>query len=405
MIDRARFEEYDRALGANAALLDRAVGEFVAACDHLSGYALKSAILQAYQAVVDRYGSRVAMLACDLYEDVRGQAGELPGYHATTCEPSQEGLLRWDVSHALASSDVAASLSASARQRTMAYADETIAQNARRDPAHPCWAIVPHVGACGWCVMLGSNGFQYRSEGSTLASRHPHCTCPVVVDFDTGNPTLEGYDPGAMRRAYQACRETVEADAQAKWDRMGPEERKRYSRNGKSPSYDAYLRNRVAAEMNSRDREWLRTGKVPEIRVETGARPNPSEWGTARKAAAAGYAVIFRKTRDLEMLRTSDAFFESGSGLAPWDFKGPDGNGSQTIYHQLEEAAGQTRNVLIDLAKAGGRYDDAGYAIERASKFIRYTYGVKSGRDKGKKWRFDEVAILAKDGSLYKITR
>lgn len=89
----------------------------------------------------------------------------------------------------------------------------------------------------------------------------------------------------------------------------------------------------------------------------------------------------------------------------PWDFKGPDGNVSQTIYHQLEKATGQTRSVLIDLAEAGGRYDDVAYAMERASKFIRCTYGVKRWRDKGKKWRFDEVAILAKDGSLYKITR
>ena len=163
-----------------------------------------------------------------------------------------------------AAASVLDALAGRSQQRVMAYADETLVRNAQADPAHPRWAIVPHAGACPWCVMLGSNGFMYRSEGTADASRHPHCKCAPVVDFDVGNPSLAGYDPAAMRSAYRTCEEAVEDDARRKWASMGAEERARHTRRGK-PSYDAYLRNRVAAEMATRDRGWLQTGKPVEV--------------------------------------------------------------------------------------------------------------------------------------------
>lgn len=33
--------------------------------------------------------------------------------------------------------------------------DATIIGNAQRDPLHPKWAFVPHIGACAWCIMIG----------------------------------------------------------------------------------------------------------------------------------------------------------------------------------------------------------------------------------------------------------
>lgn len=263
MIDRGRYEQYDRAVMAAVSLMDAAVSEVCRAASGLSGEGLRQALSRAYPAIVSRYGAAIAEAACEFYADVRAAEPSLPAYEPQAFPPSQDGLLAWDVSRALAASDAASALSASARQRAMAYADETVVRNSQRDPAHPKWAVVPHAGACPWCVMLGSNGFQYRSRGSAGASRHPSCTCSVVADFDTRNPSLAGYDPGAMRDAWQSCRDAVEADARAKWSAMGAGERERYARRG-SPSFDAYLRNRVVEEMGTRDRGWLQTGAAVE---------------------------------------------------------------------------------------------------------------------------------------------
>lgn len=102
------------------------------------------------------------------------------------------------------------------------------------------------------------------------------------------------------------------------------------------------------------------------------------------------------------MLRTSDVFISDGKPASEWDFKNPKGNGSQTIYHQFEEAAGQAHKVVIDLAHSEM---DAALALEKAEKVIRYRYTVERGRDKGAPWSYDEAILILQDGTVKKITR
>ena len=101
--------------------------------------------------------------------------------------------------------------------------------------------------------MLGSNGFVYHSRAKANASRHPNCRCRPVVDFDTENPALAGYDHDAMHGAYSDARAAVEDDAHAKWNAMSEEEREKWKVDGRG-AYDHYLRNRIAAEMSARQR-------------------------------------------------------------------------------------------------------------------------------------------------------
>ena len=112
-----------------------------------------------------------------------------------------------------------------------------------------------------------------------------------------------------------------------------------------------------------------------------------------------------RKTRGEDELKTSDVFFVSAMGESGWDFKNPDGNGSQTVFHQFEEAAGQTKNVVIDFSKSGDKYADNVYAVEKVRRFIRYRYTVESGVGKGSVWQFDEAIAVLNDGSIRRITR
>lgn len=151
----------------------------------------------------------------------------------------------------------------------MEQADNTLIRNASIDPAHPRWAFVPRLGACAWCVFLGSQGFMYHSQSTVSASRHRHCKCSSVVDFDTRNPSLKGYNQAAMQDAYKKCRDAVIDDIDSTWAAMSKEEIEAYARThnirkGHSV-FDVYQRNRIIQEMKTRDREWLRTGKAAKV--------------------------------------------------------------------------------------------------------------------------------------------
>ena len=154
----------------------------------------------------------------------------------------------------------------------MAYADETIDRNAALDPAHPKWAIVPHPGACAWCVTLGSFGFAYGSKSVAIGARHPWCKCTPAPDFDRDKPYLSGYKPEEMYDAYRMCQDAVRDDAERRWAAMSEEERSRHTSAGhvhkdgtggpRRVDYQAYLKRRTVEEMGRRDRGWLQGGKV-----------------------------------------------------------------------------------------------------------------------------------------------
>lgn len=157
--------------------------------------------------------------------------------------------------------------------------DATIIGNAQRDPLHPKWAFVPHIGACAWCIMIGSRDFDFKSEKTASAERHPGCTCPVVADFDTKNPHLEGYDPEGMCARFKGIAELLGIDGHSDedWHRM-------------------------VKEAEFFDREWLRTGKPftptyesKEAEAFKAKDPDhPLEFRMATAMAKRGLAAVFR---------------------------------------------------------------------------------------------------------------
>ena len=403
-MERSDFDALDKALSTNADL----VAECVRQLDAAMG---ADALTAVYKSLVRKYGEQAAAVAVEFYRQQRESAEVAEEYEAQVYEPTNDALLSWDVrdayERARSDSSVAAILAGRSQQRVMAYADETFVSNAKADPAHPRFAIVAHPGACGWCVMLSSNGFTYSSKATANNARHSHCKCTPCVEFGS-DPHLDGYDPKAMQDAYLACRDTVKDDAGRRWAEMTPEERAKYTRadkhGNKRVSYDAYLRNRIAAEMNTRDRDWLQGSKSykHEYGTISGASPSSEEKATANRLLDFGIVPTFRPTRDLEMLRTSDVFISNDGSHGEWDFKNPKGNGRQTIYHQFEEAAGQAHNVVIDLANTDM---DGAEALKKAQKVIRYRYTVERGVNKGASWSFDEAILVLQDGTIKKITR
>ena len=253
MISRELFERYAKAIDANADLLQAAVAQLEAKLSGIPPSEAEAALTAAYMALVARYGSFAAAIAVDFYTRQREASGVSSVFVPELSGTAPAWALRWDVSDAYSGRDLAKAvekLGGRSVQRVMEQADDTLLQNARRDPARPKWALIPHAGACGWCAMLASNGFVYASEATAGKSRHPHCRCRPVVDFD-GDPLLEGYDCSRYEKEYLKARKAVEQDAREKWDAMSDEERAAYKAKGRG-AYDHYLRNRITAQMDAR---------------------------------------------------------------------------------------------------------------------------------------------------------
>lgn len=231
MVNAELFARYQTALGTNADLVKRAVKDLLARLDGLTTMEQAEMLMANYPKLVKAYGRIAADVARQYYQESRDAwyeetDEEVSDYYA---QSASEISGRWayeDIQNAM--NDGLGYLPKIAVRRTMQRTDETIALNVRRDTAQARWAIVPHAMACGWCVMVASNGWAY-SERSVNAQRHDGCKCSVAVDFDRDGPSLSGYDPDELRRQYVDARGVVEEDARDQWwNRMTQDERARY---------------------------------------------------------------------------------------------------------------------------------------------------------------------------------
>ena len=343
MIGEELFGAYAGAIDANAELLARAVESLASRLESSPPSADPAeAVAAAYAALVAEYGSYAAEIACDFYALARDEAGAAGSFEPEMGGGPDGALIADDARRAFEAHPDAPSalrsLAGTAVQRAMQRADATVSANAARDPARPKWALVPQAGACGFCVMLSSNGFAYASK-ATAHPRHPSCRCRPVADFDAANPSLRGYDPGAMQDAYRKCRDAVEADAREKWGAMSAGERAKWASSGRG-GWDHYLRNRVAAEMDSRDRDWLQTGKACGVGAD-------SEWNADESATAAllsrqGFAVE-GIARSLKYRDRKPDFMLNG---VPWEMKNPKGNGFMTIRNQFKKAVYGSSDIV-----------------------------------------------------------
>lgn len=285
MIDGEAFRRYDAALAALDDLTAKSVKALVGLLAQYPDDRLEDALNMHLPAIASLYGKAAANAALDFYRAEMQASGADSGFEPVAAEPIQQAWVAEAVSEAMApqlrgTSDrtgLAGNLAGRMERMVRERADRTITYNARRDPADPRWAIVPHVGACPWCIMVSSWGFRYRSESSALAQRHANCRCTVVKDSDTDNPALEGYDPDGMRQRLLQCGKDF-GGGENNWNRS-MEAAKYY------------------------DREWLRTGERPEVGYASDAvwekkwsdpRAHGLERGTAEILADHGFKIVFQ---------------------------------------------------------------------------------------------------------------
>lgn len=313
MIDEETYKAYASALEANADLVNNAIIALERELGGLTGSALEQALAARYSAIVKEYGQIAAQAAIEFYISVREAANVEQAYEPVASQSKSVKTLSKDVSEVMGSQSVLAdklkNLGGYGIRRTMEQASDTIIDNVYLDYARPCWAIVPRVGACGWCIMLGSQGFVYRSNTTADSARHRWCKCVTVVDFDTKNPHLKGYDQDGLYERYRTCRDAIEKDAHYQWyNVMSDEEKAQYGNNRRS-DYDHYLRNRIVSEINKRDKDWTLTGKVTQTDYSLNAK---TKYGILKKANDFSSVKIANKGNEWRDLRAHYVLEQNG---------------------------------------------------------------------------------------------
>lgn len=182
---------------------------------------LRDAAASALDAACSGACGSSAALAAAFYDAVRAEAGVASRFSASAdgarspeaTEAAVRALVQ-SVADTGDASSFARSVAARADYEVKRSAGECVLRNALRDPAKPRYARVPSGSeTCGFCIMLASRGFVYRSAKTAGQAGHYHanCDCRIVPGFE-GAESVEGYDPEWYRKVYEDASATCGSD-------------------------------------------------------------------------------------------------------------------------------------------------------------------------------------------------
>ena len=161
---------------------------------------------------------------------------------------------------------------------------------------------------CGFCFMLSSRGFVYRSEdtaGSTHAY-HRNCDCVIVPGFEgvPASDQIDGYDPDGMYGRWRGCVKALGGDSalRAERDALDAKAKARYKGGTDGERYRRFRQARIVAETETRDFRWLNEGRHSRVEfTEDSVRSKKAaawknddgERATAEKLNKLGYRTEF----------------------------------------------------------------------------------------------------------------
>lgn len=179
----------------------------------------RDALLVVMPAIAAQYGDLAASSAAEWFERLRADAVG-GAYSAVLADgPSDEQVAqatRWAVGGLWGENPagVQATLGNVLARFVGQQGKDTVHRNVASDPAKPRWARVPGPGGCcAWCSMLASRGFVYASAATAGQGHayHDHCSCVPTPLWKGQAPRIHGYDPTALRAAYDKARAAVKA--------------------------------------------------------------------------------------------------------------------------------------------------------------------------------------------------
>lgn len=179
----------------------------------------RDALLEVMPAIAAQYGDLAATAAADWYERLRAAAVG-GGFAAVLADgASREQVTqatRWAVGGLWGAdpTGVQSTLAGVVARLVGQQGKATVHRNAAVDPSQPRWARVPGPGGCcAWCSMLASRGFVYASAATAGQGHtyHDHCSCVPTPLWKGQAARIRGYDPKALRAAYDEARAAVKA--------------------------------------------------------------------------------------------------------------------------------------------------------------------------------------------------
>ena len=211
----------------------------------------------------EQFGAQAASIACEAYDATMEQLG-IQAPQAQPAKPmTPQGAAGAVSSVREASGDdfarFAERLSVKAHGSVGRSANLTTVNNAERDYSKGVrYARVPTGReTCGFCLMLASRGFDYRSRqsagytGGAFNRFHDRCDCRVVAG--DASTVVDGYDPDWLYDAYMDARKTVDPEAIRK-EMAGQDSR----------DVNKRITDSVCNEIEKRSRGWAWEGIVAE---------------------------------------------------------------------------------------------------------------------------------------------
>lgn len=205
-----------------------------------------------------KFGDQAAAVACSAYDATMSELGmDVPPSVISNdvseryVKATVESLIGGDFD------SLASGLANKAYASVGRAANRTTIANAERDYSKGVrYARVPTgKETCGFCLMLASRGFDYKSRKSAgdmgfgFNRFHEHCDCRVVAG--DASTTVEGYDPDWLYAAYLDARATV-----------GPQRIRDEMRGQKAEAVNKRIADAICNEINMRTRGWSWDGEA-----------------------------------------------------------------------------------------------------------------------------------------------
>lgn len=218
----------------------------------------------------------------------------------------------------------------------------TIAENCKRDPKKPRYALVPQGKTCAFCTMLACRGFVYESE-KTAHKMHDHCDCVACPEWDANPNKIRGYNPDALSDEWDKAKKIV-------WEKNKAEARK----NGKKasevfePSMKEILAQlRKTPGLCSDECKPVNNAKSSKgsINIPDGARVNSKEKRAMQWIAQSGHNITANPVKNIQNQKNPDFTIDKEI----WELKTISGNGKNTIMNALKHGSKQSNNLILDI--------------------------------------------------------
>lgn len=308
---------------------------------------------QVFQTCTEQFGGQAASVACDAYDATMERLG-IGARPAQPVQAATSASAAGAVSSARKASGgdfarFADALSTKAHGAVGRAANTTTIRNAERDYRKGVrYARVPTgKETCGFCLMLASRGFDYKSRESAgytwgaFNRFHDRCDCRVVAgDADT---VVEGYDPDWLYDAYLDARETV-----------NPEGIRASMPGAETSDVNKRITDSICNELGMRSRGWSWEGKPADSQ-----KSEYSKWTDQLAAHGLATSITEREGAPLRMNgrawgvgdATGDSVADSIAGLRKDRSDG--GTKTDGRYVVLVDGMGDAEKAALAALKEG----------------------------------------------------